>query len=353
MKLGYFFTMYNFEHEPDKVILDRALEQALVAEDAGFHAIWMGEHHFGGEGWDVHPNPLMTGAYFAAKTTTIRIGLAAAIAPEWHPLRLAEDVATLDNLSGGRVECGLGRGITSRELSNLNLLNPDRRKDEARNWGIFLETVEILKKAWTEDPFTFDGEYYKFPMAGVRDSYAEYYPRNPDWRSEDGEYIGMCIVPKPLQKPYPPLWNTVDKTPGFAVAAEYGLKPITWLRSKLAMVEAFEVYRDAEPAVEALYRDYIGGLRGRDIHAEPGETISDEDLAKPWFDFLFERGHLFVGTPESVAEQIQELEETASPETMLLYTWLPGLKHEEIMASLGLFCEQVLPRIGQGEAAVR
>jgi alkanesulfonate monooxygenase SsuD/methylene tetrahydromethanopterin reductase-like flavin-dependent oxidoreductase (luciferase family) len=341
----------------------------------------MGEHHFGGEGWDVHPNPLMTGTYLATKTSRIRIGLAAAIAPEWHPLRLAEDVATLDHLSAGRVECGVGRGITSRELSNLNVLNPDRRVDDTRNWEIFLETVEIMKKAWTEDPFTFDGKYYTFPTPGVRDSYAAFVPRNPAWRSEDDEYIGMSIVPKPVQHPHPPLWMTVDKTPGFAVAAEHGLKPITWLRSKRALVDAFDVYRDAvaehqgrelargeecgvmrvcfvartmeearrvaEPAAESLYRDYMGGLRGRDIYAEPGETLTEADTEKPWFDFLSDRGHLFIGSPESVAENIQELQETANPDHLLVFNWLPGLTHEQMLSSLHLFADQVMPRISR------
>jgi alkanesulfonate monooxygenase SsuD/methylene tetrahydromethanopterin reductase-like flavin-dependent oxidoreductase (luciferase family) len=386
MKFGYFFTMYNFGHEPHKVIVDRALEQTLVAEDAGFENVWMGEHHFGGEGWDVHPNPLMTGTYLASKTSRIRIGLAAAIAPEWHPLRLAEDVAVLDHLSDGRVECGVGRGITSRELSNLNLLNPDRRPNDARNWEIFLETVEILKKAWTEDPFTFDGKYYKFPRPGVHDSYAAFYPRNPGWRSEDGEYVGMSIVPKPAQKPHPPLWITVDKTPGFAIAAEHGLKPLTWLRSKRALVDAFEVYRAAvvehqgrklqlgeecgllrvcyvartmkearrvaEPATEALYRDYMGGLRSRDIYAEPGEKLSAEEIDRPWFEFLVDRGHLFVGTPDSVAEDILEVQETASPESLLVFNWLPGLTHEQVLSSLDLFAERVVPRVRGAEPAV-
>src|SRR5215472_11529971 len=126
MRLGYFFTMHSFDGASHADMVDFALEQTLAVEEAGFNTVWMGEHHFGGEGFDVHPNPVLTSAYFAAKTSMIRLGLAAVIAPEWHPLRLAEDIAALDQLSGGRVDCGVGRGITSRELSNLNLLNPDR-----------------------------------------------------------------------------------------------------------------------------------------------------------------------------------------------------------------------------------
>jgi alkanesulfonate monooxygenase SsuD/methylene tetrahydromethanopterin reductase-like flavin-dependent oxidoreductase (luciferase family) len=148
--------------------------------------------------------------WIAAQTKRIRLGLAAAIVTEWHPLRLAEDVAMLDHLSEGRVECGVGRGITSRELANLNLLNADRRADEGRNWGIFLESVEILKKAWTEDPFVHRGEFYDFPRPGVQDSYTHFTERNPGWRSITGEYIGMSIQPKPFQQPHPPLRRRQD-----------------------------------------------------------------------------------------------------------------------------------------------
>jgi alkanesulfonate monooxygenase SsuD/methylene tetrahydromethanopterin reductase-like flavin-dependent oxidoreductase (luciferase family) len=383
MQFGYFLALYGLNNEPYQDLLDQAIEETQFIEKAGFETVWLSEHHFGGEGYDIHPNPIVTGSYLAALTERIRIGLAAVILPNWHPLRLAEDVALLDVLSGGRVECGLGRGITNREISNLNHFGADRR-DGDRNWAYFKEVTEILKLAWTSDELRWKGEFYEFPAPGVKDSYAGWYPRDPRWRSEDGDYIAMTVVPKPLQQPHPPLWNTVDRTPGFKIAAELGLKPISWLRSPKALKESFEVYRDAaseaqgrelrlgedcallrtcyvaetfeearaiaEPAIERLYNGYLGGIRTRTIYAEPGEENVPDD--QPWFDFLYDRKHLLVGTPETVSETIQELRDDVGLENVLVYNWLPGITREQSMASLELFAEQVMPRFVETPSAV-
>jgi alkanesulfonate monooxygenase SsuD/methylene tetrahydromethanopterin reductase-like flavin-dependent oxidoreductase (luciferase family) len=384
MDFGYFFTMYGIDGEPYQQVLARAIDEAKYAEAAGFDSIWMGEHHFGGEGFDIQPNPLMLGAYLAAVTERIRIGLAAAILPNWHPLRLAEDIAILDQLSGGRVEVGIGRGITNRELSNLNAFGADRR-DPDRNWAYFVEATEILKAAWTTEEFTWAGEFFNFPNPGVPDSYASWFPRDPRWRSEDGEYIAMTIVPKPFQSPHPAMWNTVDQTPGFKIAAELDLKPMSWLRSPRALKEAFEVYRAAaserqgrelrlgedcalmrtcfvaetfqqaralaEPAIDRLYGGYLGGIRSRSIYAEPGETLSSTQ-DEPWFDFLYERQHLLVGTPDMVSDQIADLRDTVGLEKLLTYMWLPGIAAEHSMSSLKLFASEVMPRFTDAPAEV-
>jgi alkanesulfonate monooxygenase SsuD/methylene tetrahydromethanopterin reductase-like flavin-dependent oxidoreductase (luciferase family) len=376
VRFDYFFNMYDVERRPYGEVLADAVAQTVRAEELGFSTVWTGEHHFGGEGYDIQPNPILTSMLLASKTSTIRIGLAAVILPGWHPLRLAEDLAVLDHVSGGRLDCGVGRGITNREMSNLSAFDVDRRFPEA-NAEIFLETLQILRKAWTEDPFTWEGKYYRFPRPGVTDSYAGWFPRNPDWRDENDRYVGMSIFPKPLQAPHPPLWNVGDSDSSFRFAAEQGLRPITWLRSEEALASSFEVYREtasrvqgrqlalgeqcslmrvcyvadtaekarasAEPAVERLYRDYIGGLRSRSIYAEPGETISDVELAKPWYDFLNDRGHLLVGTPDQVSERLRRMQDTVGLERLLVYSWLPELNQSDILASLELFGQEVMP----------
>jgi alkanesulfonate monooxygenase SsuD/methylene tetrahydromethanopterin reductase-like flavin-dependent oxidoreductase (luciferase family) len=379
LKLGYFFTMDNPGHVlPYRQLLENATEQTRLIEQCGFDTVWMGEHHFGHEGFDIHPNPIITATHLATKTTDIRIGFAALICTQWHPLRLAEDVAMIDQLSGGRVECGFGRGISIRELVNLNP-NADRR-NEVRQWALFREIVDVVKRAWTEEPFTYQGLFYRFPEPGITDHHAAWYtPDKAGFRSEKGEYVGMSIIPKPWQEPHPPLWNVVDKTAGFVIAAEMGLKPITWLRSTGGLKEAFGAYRNkaseiqkrelakgeecgllrtafvaetmeearriAEPAVEMIYKNYVAGYRSRDIYAEPGETLSDEDRQKGWFDFLFERDHLLIGSPEVVAEKILRLREETGVEALLTWMWLPGIEQDDILRSIELFGERVVPLI--------
>ncbi len=221
----------------------------------------------------------------------------------------------------------------------------------------------------------------------MKDSSASWYPRDPRWRSESDEYIAMCVVPKPVQKPYPPMWNVADRPRGFIFAAEHGLKPITWLRSRAALREALEGYRGAasriqgrdlrlgedcgllrmchvaetdeearriaEPAIEWMHRDYLGGLRGREIYAEPGEELSEAENSKPWFDFLSERGLLLVGSPETVRSQIAELESDLSLDHLLVQMWIPRLERDEVRRSLSLFATEVIPASVRGPSAGR
>ena len=120
-------------------MIDNLRQQTILAEELGFEAIWLGEHHFGPYRAGDLPNPILLGADLAARTSKIRIGQMANIAPHWHPIRLAEDLAILDNLTGGRVEVGFGRGIWPYEGPQFHP-NADPRKD-AENRELFRETV--------------------------------------------------------------------------------------------------------------------------------------------------------------------------------------------------------------------
>ena len=112
MRFAIFTTMSGTDSEDTPVkLLDNLREQVILAEELGFESVWLGEHHFRPYGLGDMPNPIVVGADLAARTTRIRIGQMSNIAPWWHPIRLAEDLAILDNLSQGRVDVALGRGI--------------------------------------------------------------------------------------------------------------------------------------------------------------------------------------------------------------------------------------------------
>jgi alkanesulfonate monooxygenase SsuD/methylene tetrahydromethanopterin reductase-like flavin-dependent oxidoreductase (luciferase family) len=374
MKFDYLFTMDN----PGNVyrygeLLDMATEQILHLDESGFGTLWQGEHHFGGEGFEINPNPILAGAYVAGITKNLRIGTGAVTPPFWHPIRLAEDLALLDQMSKGRLDIGVARGIQPREATNFNL-DGDRR-DEAKNWRFFLEQLDIVKKAWTEEAFSYDGEFYKFPHPGVKDS-ATWYPRNPLWRSEEGEYIGMSIIPKPFQKPYPSMWNLLDKTPGFTTSAEERMNVITWLRSREGLREAMDAYQEAltetlgRPAlrgegvslmrmvyvaetdeqaeaesrqlIEDLY-NYVGGVRPRGMFANPDEKLTDEEQTGSWWKFLYPREHLFIGSPETVRQQLEHLYSEYGVDRVVLWSWIPGLTQEQVMRSNKLFVDEVMP----------
>ena len=126
--------------------------------------MWLGEHHFGPYGVGDLPNPILLGADLAARTSRIRIGQMANIALLWHPIRLAEDLAILDNMSGGRVEVGLGRGIWPYEGPQFHP-NADPRRDK-ENRELFRETVEILRAIWTNEYFFLPRHQLQFPCRG-------------------------------------------------------------------------------------------------------------------------------------------------------------------------------------------
>lgn len=368
-----------YHRVPYDRILSNLVEQSVAVEQAGFDCVWLGEHHFGGEGMDIIPNPITIHSHLAARTSKIRLGLAAVIVTQWHPLRVVEEIALLDQISGGRVECGVGRGIYTREAMNLN---PDAdRRDEDRNWRLFRETVQIMQKAWTEDPFTWEEEFYRYPHPEVPDSHRWY--TDSQWRSESGEYTGMSIQPKPFQKPYPPMWNVVDKPPGFVVAEELGLKPITWLRAREGLRKAFTTYQEAASRIQgrqlalgedcALMRttfvaetmdearriaepalnqrcSYVGGVRARSIYIDPDETLTDEANSQSWVDFLMERDHILIGEPEFVAEKINHLNTDFGLDNLLTFVTLLSLDHEHVMRSIQLFAEWVVPLVKEKQA---
>lgn len=351
-------------------VMNEAREFARAADSAGFWSAWYTEHHFGHEGFEITPNPLMMGADIAAHTENLRIGQAASVATFWHPLRLAEDIAMLDQLSGGRVEVGLGRGLYGREAMNLNTLADPG--DQEQNRALFEETVEVMRKAWTEEFFAHSGRFYTFPQPGVTWDHP-LSPPTPEFTS-NGEITRMAVTPRPYQRPHPQLWQVIDSPRSIASAAEQGIQGLFWMPPVSELKNRFELYR--EHASRASGRDFALGegiglvrdvyvadtmeqaraefaesllttyrwvthWRGLGNLMEAGEELTDEHQLS--FDFLDER-NLLVGTPEHVAGKIEQLREELNLEHLLLWTTHPGLPHRKAMRSLELFAEEVMPR---------
>ena len=167
MRFGYFDNIQDPTQARDySELVDEMRERAQACERAGMDIFWIPEHHFSIWGRELLGNPLLMAADLAARTKKIRIGLGAAIITFWHPLRLAEDLALLDHLTGGRLEVGVGRGNYGLEAANLNpLADPNK---PAMNLKVFLETLGVLRAALTEDRFSYKGDIYQFPAPGFR-----------------------------------------------------------------------------------------------------------------------------------------------------------------------------------------
>ncbi|MFI4927971.1 MAG: LLM class flavin-dependent oxidoreductase, partial [Burkholderiales bacterium] len=150
-------------HRAAQETLVNQVRQGILAEKLGFQSFWLTEHHFQPEGAEMSPNPLMVQTAIAANTRRIRLGQAANIIVWHHPVRLAEQIATLDVISGGRVECGIGRGYQPRENETLGRPYGSTIQDQERNRKAFEEAVAILKKCWTERSFSHHGENFSIP----------------------------------------------------------------------------------------------------------------------------------------------------------------------------------------------
>ncbi|MBM4406849.1 MAG: LLM class flavin-dependent oxidoreductase [Chloroflexi bacterium] len=170
MQFGTFVLMNGPEWKSDKQIYDEAVEQAVLAEELGFDAIWLAEHHF--SRYAILADPMMLVTYLVARTKRITIGLAVSILPFHNPLLLAEQGAIADLLSNGRFVMGIGRGYQSQEFQKLGLEIADSRER-------FLEIYDVLKLAWSRKEFSYNGKIFKIPPTRV--------------------------YPDPLQNPYPPI----------------------------------------------------------------------------------------------------------------------------------------------------
>ena len=350
--------------------LDNLRQQTVLAEELGYEAIWLGEHHFTPFGVGDLPNPILLGADLAARTSRIRIGQMANIATWWHPIRLAEDLAMLDNMSGGRLEVGFGRGIWPYEGPQFHP-NADPRKDP-ENRELFQETVEIVRKIWSEPYLDHQGTNYTFPAPDTLFSHPSVTP-DPTWH--DGQHVTrLRVTPQPYQKPHPPLWMTVSTDRSVTTAARMGLKACYWQPPPQRIRQRMEIYaearsnregrpyklgedqavmrstyvassmeharRDAEAAIMSAFI-FNDPFRGRQVFTNPGEDL-DPDTKLDW-DFLEPRT-LLVGSPDNVAEKIHELREVCNLDYLLVEFAHSGLSQRQILRNLESFATKVMPR---------
>ncbi|MCY4625196.1 MAG: LLM class flavin-dependent oxidoreductase [Chloroflexi bacterium] len=372
MKFAAFTTVAASAGEATNAaqMIDNIRRQAVLAEELGFEAIWLGERHFGPYAAGDLPNPILLGADLAARTSRIRIGQMANIAPWWHPIRLAEDIAILDNMTGGRVEVGFGRGIWPYEGPQFHP-NADPRK-EAESRELFRETVEIVREIWTNEYFSHAGENYTFPVDDTVFSHPKF-PSNPAWQEGD-RVTRLRVTPRPFQQPYPPLWMTVSTDRSVSTAAEMGLKACYWQPPPLRVRQRMELYaqirtelegrtfrigedqgvmrstyvassmeearRDAEEGIMSAFI-FNDPFRGRQVFTNPDEEL-DPSVNLDW-DFLEPRT-LLVGSPDNVIEKVHELQEVCNLDYLLVEFAHMGMPLKKTLKNLEAFATRVMPR---------
>ena len=307
---------------------------AKACDETGWHSLWLAEHHFQREGYEVIPNILMLAVHLAHLTKRIKFGSAFNIPPMWHPLRLAEDFAVADILTKGRTIFGIGRGYHTREVETFGapLL------DQAANRALFEEQVEIIFKAFNETSFSHQGEYYTIP------------PKVP-YRGYDLEEI--TLVPRPLNTPVECWQAIVSGNPrGLDLMMKHNIKG--FVGGGAASLEAgpIQAYQDAaaragrelapgeglclglqlyvaetrEQAIREitpLYEEHakmFGPLNFLPLSDEQKVAVSRrggwQQAGVPGVEHFVELGSWFAGTTEQLTERLKELEEK-----------FPGLEH--------------------------
>jgi alkanesulfonate monooxygenase SsuD/methylene tetrahydromethanopterin reductase-like flavin-dependent oxidoreductase (luciferase family) len=303
-----------------------ALERIVIMDRAGYDAVWLAEHHF--SSFSVCPSVHMMGVMAAARTERLRIGTGVSLAPFYHPLRLAEEVALLDVLSGGRVNWGAGRGFERSEFKAFGIAGEE---SAAR----FHETVDIVLKAWSTDKLSYQGKFFS--------------------------YDGVEVLPKPLQQPHPPVWMAASSLTAIEWAAGKGFSILmdphssrrdliqkrryyaATLRSAghnetgrvipmarlIAIDETAEKARAvARRAAEWTVASYIGASH----HRQEVRTFDGKDPIDFYLDDV-----VLHGTADSVIDQIAALESDAG----MAYLMAAPLSRR----SFALLTDQVLPRV--------
>jgi alkanesulfonate monooxygenase SsuD/methylene tetrahydromethanopterin reductase-like flavin-dependent oxidoreductase (luciferase family) len=384
MRFGLFHNLHDLTKQRDYGdLLDELRDLATICDETDFDVLWMPEHHFSVWGRELLGNPLMTAVDLAARTKRIRIGLAAAIVTFWHPLRAAEDIALLDQLTGGRIEVGFGRGNYGLEASNLN---PDANpNDQAKSKIVFDEAVSVIKAALTQERFSFKGEIYQFPAPGFRADRA-HTVGDPDYIDPaTGDLVKLSIYPRARQQPLP-MWEVVNSLESIRHAARQDLGIIMWRPPVAALRERLRVYRDALReatgkdlklgARTAIMRDTFvadseeeavriaGGpmmeslnfsnWRGPSVFLNPGETLPDAQEAALkkhlTYEFVRDRSTHF-GSPQQIVQQILHLHRETGIDGVVFKTSWPGLPHAAARESVRRLGTEVIPAIRAALAA--
>src|SRR5688572_18010647 len=192
MDFGLFFLMQRDESWSEGAVYDSDLQQMLAAEALGYHSVWIAEHHFNDYG--LCPAPPVLASYVAARTSRLRLGMGVSLLPLHHPVDLAEQLAVLDVVSGGRLDVGIGRGGT---LQDYQTFKSDREDSRTR----VEEGVAMMQRCWSGEPFDFDGRFHSAEKLHVR--------------------------PRPVQRPHPPLYIAANSEDSVYSAARLGLPTLS------------------------------------------------------------------------------------------------------------------------------
>ncbi len=357
----------RFDNETMWEATEQIIDTGVVCDRLGFDSFWLTEHHFQFEGYEVIPNGILIGAILAERTEQIRIGMAFNIVTQWHPLKLAEDFATLHNISGGRAILGVGRGTVPRESEVLgskvgSFDNPEQAADDALNRRQFDEAMDVMTRALDQETFSYHGEVYQFPPPGIPD--------------RGGFVEELTLVPRPLY-PYE-VWQPISSPPTLEAVPKRGWGGVMWNNHHSfvkARWERFgEVYEEThgrsldrgekrmlalsvcvddnrEAAINSVrdghdeFWKFLGPYGWSKGYMGPDGKPSKAGLI-PTLEESMEQKTMIVGSADEVAEQIAWYDELIGLEELMLFPAMPGDSYQKVEEQLGRLASDVLPQLG-------
>jgi alkanesulfonate monooxygenase SsuD/methylene tetrahydromethanopterin reductase-like flavin-dependent oxidoreductase (luciferase family) len=361
MRIGLFYQIQvpkPWTRSSESQRIYEALEQIPFAEEQGFASVWFSEHHFRPV-WSHNSAPDLTLAAISQRTSRIRLGVGVVLAPIHHPLHVAARMATLDILSRGRVDVGLGRTGYPYQLTPFGTDLPDTR-------GMWQEFAEILPRIWTQEEVSYDGAYFQIPRREVLPKPVQR-PHPPLWSacgsdetarltgslgmgglfgSEGGpDRVGqlMALYRAALQTAAPAAINLAPRTAlmtaGYChedpkVVAQRGTELVAWYIEQ-QRERARLVWRDYDPAtVPPDYQGYYARDRRLAEGPHPGEPTPQQ---------VREEGTKFcVGTPADCIRFLETYEALGIEEVFLLCAVGPA-RHQEVLHTIRLFGEEIIP----------
>jgi alkanesulfonate monooxygenase SsuD/methylene tetrahydromethanopterin reductase-like flavin-dependent oxidoreductase (luciferase family) len=338
VEFGTFLLLQTPSGAPPDVIYQRGTEITQAAEELGFANMWLAEHHFSTYGY--LSRPLTYALHLADKTRRIRVGTAVIVVPLHHPLVIAEEIATVDLLTGGRLDVGLGRGYQRYEFERLG---QDLGESRAR-WE---EAVDIIVAALTGKPFSYEGKYYRIPET--------------------------TVFPHPVQKPHPPIWVTAQSPDSIETTVRRGFHllsggfgvPLERLREFRRLFDGHvaqhpprqpirvgtqrPVYvTDSEADARAVAEQarwnmrVTLSLRNNYERVEAGRAVAVPFPDEPTTEDLLEKFSV-IGTPDTCIRQIKRLQEAMRNDHFNCSFWFGDLTQTQVLRSMRLFARDVMP----------
>jgi alkanesulfonate monooxygenase SsuD/methylene tetrahydromethanopterin reductase-like flavin-dependent oxidoreductase (luciferase family) len=347
MEFGMFHQFPALPGRPERDAFAEAFAQIDAAERWGLDVMWLAELHFDPQR-SVLSAPLSIASAVAARTSRIKIGIAVQVLPLCHPLRLAEEGATVDQISGGRLIFGVGRSGLPRTYEDYGVSYAESRDR-------FAEVLDIVEQAWSQPAVSYEGKYYTFN--------------------------NITVAPKPLQKPLPPIRIAAASPDTYPAVGERGLPifinarygsfsefvpEITRYREAYAAaghpgrgqvflrVPTYVAETEAQARAEAeeslmhFYREQAGRLRDSLSRAGTRAIEGRAERLKRIENLTYDEaltGQVLIGTPDIVTERLRMLQQEIGIDGILAELNCGGLiPHERVMTALQLLCEEVMPR---------